>query len=262
MAELEKLEYPKPNREFIYDTFNAFADKHPWVGEENIRPKSIAREMFERFCTFAEYVREYGLQRSEGVLLRYLSDVYKTLVQTVPRRRAPTRSTTSSRTCARMVREVDSSLLDEWEALKQPARRPACRAARRRRAGRSGGRTRAPWRASAPSCTSWWARWPARLRRRGSTLRRSRRGRRRGLDRRAPDRGDGAVLGGAPASCSPRPRPAAPTAPASTSSRPASSAASRCWSTARATRTGRSTARSTWTARRRAAMLDLQRIGV
>ena len=47
MEELEKLEYPKPNREFVYSTFNAFADKHPWVGQENIRPKSIAREMFE-----------------------------------------------------------------------------------------------------------------------------------------------------------------------------------------------------------------------
>src|SRR5208282_1308031 len=47
MEELEKLEYPKPNREFVYSTFNAFADKHPWVGQENIRPKSIVREMFE-----------------------------------------------------------------------------------------------------------------------------------------------------------------------------------------------------------------------
>jgi hypothetical protein len=45
MAELEKLEYPKPNREFIYDTYNAYAKKHPWIGE-NIRPKSIARDTF------------------------------------------------------------------------------------------------------------------------------------------------------------------------------------------------------------------------
>ena len=66
MAELEKLEYPKPHRDFIYDTFNAFAAKHPWVGQENIRPKSIAREMFERFATFNDYVREYELQRERG----------------------------------------------------------------------------------------------------------------------------------------------------------------------------------------------------
>ncbi len=58
MEELEKCEYPKPNREFVYSTFNAFADKHPWVGQENIRPKSIAREMFESFRSFADYIRE------------------------------------------------------------------------------------------------------------------------------------------------------------------------------------------------------------
>ena len=74
VAELEKLEYPKPNREFIYDTFNAFSTAHPWVGQDNIRPKSVAREMFENFQSFSEYIRDYDLQRSEGQLLRYLSD--------------------------------------------------------------------------------------------------------------------------------------------------------------------------------------------
>jgi hypothetical protein len=118
MAELETLEWPKPNREFIYETFNAFADKHPWVGDDNIRPKSVAREMFETFCTFAEYVRDYGLQRSEGVLLRYLSDVWKTLSQTVP---APARTEGVEDIIAHlhaMLREVDSSLVDEWQSLK------------------------------------------------------------------------------------------------------------------------------------------------
>ena len=66
MAELEKVEYPKPNRDFVYATFNEFAAKHPWVGAENIRPKSVAREMVERVMTFDDYVREYELQRSEG----------------------------------------------------------------------------------------------------------------------------------------------------------------------------------------------------
>ena len=84
MEELEKLEYPKPNREFIYSTFNAFADQHPWVGQENIRPKSIAREMFEKFRSFADYIRDYELQRAEGLLLRHLNSVYKVLTQTVP----------------------------------------------------------------------------------------------------------------------------------------------------------------------------------
>src|SRR5438045_9009756 len=84
MDELEKLEFPKPKREFIYSTFNAFADKHPWVGQENIRPKSIAREMFENFRSFADYIRDYELQRAEGILLRHLNRVYKVLAQTVP----------------------------------------------------------------------------------------------------------------------------------------------------------------------------------
>ncbi len=84
MAELETLEWPKPCRDFIYETFNAFSDKHPWVGSENIRPKSVAREMYETLATFSEYVRELGLERSEGVLLRYLADAYRTLEQTVP----------------------------------------------------------------------------------------------------------------------------------------------------------------------------------
>ncbi len=66
MEELEKLEYPKPNRDFIYSTFNAFAARHPWVGQENIRPKSIAREMFEEFRSFADYIKIYELQRAEG----------------------------------------------------------------------------------------------------------------------------------------------------------------------------------------------------
>ena len=84
VAELEKLEYPKPNRDLIYETFNEFSRKHPWVKSENIRPKSIAREMLESVMSFSEYVREYGIERMEGLLLRYLTDVYKTLVQTVP----------------------------------------------------------------------------------------------------------------------------------------------------------------------------------
>jgi superfamily II RNA helicase len=120
MEELEKLEYPKPNREFVYSTFNAFADKHPWVGQENIRPKSIAREMFENFRSFSDYIRDYELQRAEGVLLRHLNSVFKVLAQTVP----DTAKTDSVREMelylGTMIRQVDSSLLDEWEKMRDP----------------------------------------------------------------------------------------------------------------------------------------------
>jgi superfamily II RNA helicase len=124
MEELEKLEYPKPNRDFIYTTFNAFADKHPWVGQENIRPKSIAREMFENFRSFADYVRDYELQRAEGLLLRHLNSVYKVLAQTVPDN-AKTEPVREMELYLRtMIREVDSSLLDEWEKLRDPNYQP------------------------------------------------------------------------------------------------------------------------------------------
>jgi superfamily II RNA helicase len=125
MEELDKLEWPKPNREFIYSTFNAFAEKHPWVGEENIRPKSIAREMYEHFCSFDDYIRDYGLQRSEGVLLRYLSEVYKTLTQSVPESFRSDEVEDVVAHLGALVRQTDASLLDEWESLRTGAEAPA-----------------------------------------------------------------------------------------------------------------------------------------
>jgi superfamily II RNA helicase len=125
MEELEKLEYPKPNREFIYSSFNAFADKHPWVGQENIRPKSIAREMFETFRSFSDYIRDYDLQRAEGLLLRHLNSVYKVLVQTVP---APAKNDAVREMeiyFGTLIRQVDSSLLEEWERMRDPSYQPS-----------------------------------------------------------------------------------------------------------------------------------------
>jgi superfamily II RNA helicase len=118
VEELEKMEHPKPLREFVYETFNAFARLHPWVRGDDVRPKSIAREMVERFMDFNEYVREYELGRAEGTLLRYLSDAYKALVQTVPAP-AKTPEVEDIEVFLRaMVRAVDSSLLDEWERMR------------------------------------------------------------------------------------------------------------------------------------------------
>ena len=121
MEQLEKVEWPKPLRELVYDTFNAFADKHPWVGAEDVRPKSVARELFERGSSFHEYIRDYGLQRSEGVLLRYLNDAYKTLLQTVPEDARDEGLDDLLAFLRATVRSADSSLLDEWEALLDPA---------------------------------------------------------------------------------------------------------------------------------------------
>jgi hypothetical protein len=122
MEKLETLEHPKPLREFVYSTFNEFADRHPWVGQENIRPKSIAREMYEGFRSFADYVQEYDLERAEGLLVRHLNSAYKTLVQTVPEP-AKTGEVFEMEFYLRdMLRRVDSSLLEEWERMMDPAR--------------------------------------------------------------------------------------------------------------------------------------------
>jgi len=125
MEELEKLEHPKPLRDFIYVTFNAFADRHPWVGEENIRPKSIAREMFEGFRSFSDYVQEYDLERAEGLLLRHLNSVYKALSQTVPDGVKTDAILEMELYLRDMLRNVDSSLLEEWERMRDPDYQPA-----------------------------------------------------------------------------------------------------------------------------------------
>ena len=120
MAELEKIEYPKPNAEFLYGTYDVFAERHPWVGADVLRPKSIARDMYELGMSFVEYVKEYGLQRSEGVLLRYLTDAYKGFVQTVPESAKTDELYDVSDWLGLVVRSVDASLLDEWEQLQSP----------------------------------------------------------------------------------------------------------------------------------------------
>ncbi|HMW46999.1 MAG TPA: DUF3516 domain-containing protein [Cellvibrionaceae bacterium] len=120
IARLEELEYPKPQREFIYLTFQNFALKHPWVGQENIRPKSIVREMVENYVDFAGYIKLYDLERSEGLLLRHLSSVYKVLAQTVPPKFKNADVQEVEDWLAGILHGTDSSLLDEWERLKNP----------------------------------------------------------------------------------------------------------------------------------------------
>ncbi len=121
MAELDKIEHPQPNAEFLRDSFALFAKDHPWVSREALKPKSIAREMLENLQSFSGYIKEYGLARSEGLLLRYLSEVYKTLVQTIPELARTAEVEEMIGYLRSLVRGVDSSLLDEWERLKNPA---------------------------------------------------------------------------------------------------------------------------------------------
>jgi hypothetical protein len=116
-AELEKATYPKPNAEFIYDTFNEYARKHPWLDADNIRPKSVVRDMFESYASFSEYVKRYGLAPAEGVLLRYLSDAYKTLVQSVPAGFYTDELTDIVSYLRATLQRVDTTLVQEWEQM-------------------------------------------------------------------------------------------------------------------------------------------------
>ena len=120
MELLEEVEWPKPGKDFIYDTYNAFVAQRPWMKDANVRPKSIAREMFEHWQSFEDYVKTYGLERSEAVLLRHLSEVYKVLSQTVPPAAKTEDLIEAEAFFEDILRNVDSSLLDEWEKLRNP----------------------------------------------------------------------------------------------------------------------------------------------
>jgi superfamily II RNA helicase len=120
MELLEEVEWPKPGKDFIYDTYNAFVAERPWMKDATVRPKSIAREMFEHWQSFEDYVKTYGLERSEAVLLRHLSEVYKVLSQTVPPAAKTEDLIEAEAFFEDIVRNVDSSLLDEWEKLRNP----------------------------------------------------------------------------------------------------------------------------------------------
>ena len=119
MARLEEISWPKPLEQFLYDTFNAFKKEHPWVGE-NVRPKSIARDLLEHWATFNEYVREYGLERSEGLVLRALSDFYKTFSQTIPDAVKTEALQEIEAHFRALIARVDASLVEEWESMANP----------------------------------------------------------------------------------------------------------------------------------------------
>jgi hypothetical protein len=120
---LDKVTWPKPNAEFAYTTFDLFAEKHPWLGHENIRPKSVARPMVESYASFDDYVKQVGIARVEGLLLRYLSQVHNTLVRSVPEAARNDDVHDLIGYLRSLVAGVDSSLLEEWESLVDPSAR-------------------------------------------------------------------------------------------------------------------------------------------
>jgi hypothetical protein len=118
IALLDQVEHPKPGAEFIYTTFNAFKLRHPYLGSENVKPKTVAREMIENYQSFEDYVKTYKLERAEAVLLRHLGEVYKVLAQTVPDHAKTEHLHEAESFLELIVRHTDSSLLDEWQTLR------------------------------------------------------------------------------------------------------------------------------------------------
>ena len=120
MELLEQVTYPMPLAEPLEQALRLYRETHPWVLESDLSPKSVVRDMYESGRTFTEFVAFYGVARSEGQLLRYLSDTYRALRQTVPERVKTDELDDLIEWLSETVRQIDSSLLDEWEALTDP----------------------------------------------------------------------------------------------------------------------------------------------
>jgi superfamily II RNA helicase len=128
---LEAVTYPRPQADLLEAAYNIYKRGHPWVADHELSPKSVARDMYERAMTFAEYISFYGLARSEGLVLRYLADAYKAMRQTVPEEARTEELTDLIEWLGELVRQVDSSLIDEWERLRNPVEEAAHLAADR-----------------------------------------------------------------------------------------------------------------------------------
>nr|WP_081476362.1 DEAD/DEAH box helicase [Mycolicibacterium rhodesiae] len=120
MELLDDVSYPRPLDELLQHTFEVYLQSNPWAADGQLAPKSVVREMWERAFTFREYVSVYGLTRSEGAVLRYLSDAFKALRSGVPAAARTEELTDIVEWLGELVRQVDSSLLDEWEQLTSP----------------------------------------------------------------------------------------------------------------------------------------------
>ncbi len=117
MERLREITHPRPLTDLIEPTFDEFRRSHPWVRGDSIRPKRVGREVYEDSLGFDEFIRRYDLQRSEGVVLRYLSRLFKVLSRGVPDRFKTDAVFDQLGYFHDLLTRVDSSLLSEWERL-------------------------------------------------------------------------------------------------------------------------------------------------
>jgi hypothetical protein len=120
MERLMDVTYPRPLEDLLVHAYRVYRKSHPWVGDHPLSPKSVVRDMYEKAMTFSEFVAQYELARTEGIVLRYLASAYKALEHTVPEDLKSEELQDITAWLGEMVRQVDSSLLDEWEQLANP----------------------------------------------------------------------------------------------------------------------------------------------
>lgn len=120
MELLEAISYPKPLEELLDAAFETYRASQPWAADFELRPKSVVRDLYENAMTFNEYVGFQGIARSEGMLLRYLSDAFRAIRQTIPESAKTEEIQDLIEWLGELVRQVDSSLLEEWEELSHP----------------------------------------------------------------------------------------------------------------------------------------------
>lgn len=120
MELLEEVTHPKPLEELLEAAFETYRASQPWAGDFELRPKSVVRDMYERAMTFNEFIGFYSMGRSEGLLLRYLSDAFRAIRQTIPESAKTEEIHDLIEWLGELVRQVDSSLLEEWEELSHP----------------------------------------------------------------------------------------------------------------------------------------------
>ncbi|SEJ70233.1 Superfamily II RNA helicase [Demequina mangrovi] len=117
---LEEVTWPRPLAELLEPAFAMYRTSNPWIMGAELSPKSVVRDMLEKAMTFGELVSVYGLERTEGIALRYLAEAYRAMRQTVPEDHRTDEVAEITDWLGEVVRSTDSSLLDEWERLANP----------------------------------------------------------------------------------------------------------------------------------------------
>ena len=112
---LEDVSYPKPLEDMLEVAFAKYCAQVPWANDYELSPKSVLRDMLETGCDFKSYIAQYKIARCEGILLRYLTEAYRSLDRTVPVERGTEELDDIVSWLGLVVRSVDSSLVDEWE---------------------------------------------------------------------------------------------------------------------------------------------------